>query len=793
MTSNIINTPENIISTLSNESEQINLNHSQNSDIAIYECDPNGMIIFANDAFYELMNINKNINISNYHAFEFIDISSFIEIPELEEKQLLNKNINIDLKALTINLKSFWVNANIEPKINSKNEVISTTISFKKLDRQVQTSFDKTNLNSNIPSVQNDNNFVIILDNNHIIKFISDNYKQIININYEVDRRVNLLKYVHPEDRNIVEKEYNSLLNDPTKLSIFRFRYLIDDKNYIWLESISTNHLDNPTINGILLNIRNISKKLGVEEFNAKYSDNIRLLVKNTNHLLILINLEGKIIFSEGKIFNFFGNVEPKNFHNMNIFNIPELDESIKNDILSAINEKEIRAVVTTHGYSFDVTFSPYYNSENQLSGVIIIASDISQIIKIVEEKEKLIELLQISRQAVISESEKLLETNEKLLNSEEDLRKNNSEKDKFFSIISHDLRSPLSGILGLINSIVEDFDNYSPIEIKESLKNLKGVSENLYKLLDDLLTWSRIQRGVMVINPDYISLKIITSNVFEILNTNAVQKNIELSVEHKDPNLTVFTDFNMSNTSLRNLVSNAIKFTPNGGKIHIITEQLDENFAKISVKDTGIGMEQSVVDNLFNVGESRTTPGTNNEAGSGLGLILCKEMIEQIGGDITVTSELGKGTTFAFTIPLIELNSNLLKIKENRILNSEEKVEEIKAKKLESTYKEKCITDKEYNPSKALLEALPDIIPDIESKFLPIRNNLLETFYISDIITFASSLKKYGEEFKLPCMEDYALALFDKCVKMDISQINEILIQFDFVINRLKGFIGMA
>jgi PAS domain S-box-containing protein len=243
------------------------------------------------------------------------------------------------------------------------------------------------------------------------------------------------------------------------------------------------------------------------------------------------------------------------------------------------------------------------------------------------------------------------------LKNVEEELRKAKEQleeevqtKDKFFSIISHDLRSPFTALLGYSRMLVEDYDSFSEEEVKEAIRALNQTSENIFYLLDGLLTWSRAQRGKLEFNPAMINLNEVVNNLFELLFPVADQKGVTLLSE-VIPNTMVFADYDLLQGILRNLISNAIKFTGDGGTITVKHKPLPDADA-ISIVDTGVGMTEKDVDKLFRIDVHHSTPGTNNEPGTGLGLVLVKELVEKHGGKISVSSVLGKGSIFEFTLP---------------------------------------------------------------------------------------------------------------------------------------------
>ena len=232
-----------------------------------------------------------------------------------------------------------------------------------------------------------------------------------------------------------------------------------------------------------------------------------------------------------------------------------------------------------------------------------------------------------------------------------EQLQKINAEKDKFFSIIAHDLRSPFNGFLGLTKMMVEELPELTTDQIQKFAVSLQKSATNLYRLLENLLEWSQLQKGEVRFNPELIPLGLVVDESIVIIQLPAKNKHIEISVDIPD-SLVAFADNYMLQAVMRNLVSNAVKFTTKGGKVCISAKTIDDNRIEISIEDTGIGMNQILVENLFRIDVQSGRKGTEGEPSSGLGLLLCKEFIEKNGGKIWVESKVGKGSTFYFTLP---------------------------------------------------------------------------------------------------------------------------------------------
>ncbi|MEN8119942.1 MAG: hybrid sensor histidine kinase/response regulator [Bacteroidota bacterium] len=249
-----------------------------------------------------------------------------------------------------------------------------------------------------------------------------------------------------------------------------------------------------------------------------------------------------------------------------------------------------------------------------------------------------------------------LKRSNDALKNTEQELRIANTAKDKFFSIIAHDLKSPFNALFGFSELLYENFDEYDTEEQKEFISHVHQGLKNTYKLLEDLLLWSRAQSGTIDFNPEKLNLFMLILETMGLLGQAASEKSIDLKNEIAE-NVIVEADKNMLATILRNLISNAIKFTPKNGAITInarlmIIEKA-QSYAEISIKDNGVGIAKEKLSQLFEISKNVSTKGTENEDGTGLGLMLCKELIEKHTGKIWVKSEVGIGSEFIFSLPL--------------------------------------------------------------------------------------------------------------------------------------------
>ena len=247
-------------------------------------------------------------------------------------------------------------------------------------------------------------------------------------------------------------------------------------------------------------------------------------------------------------------------------------------------------------------------------------------------------------------QQQELQESYNKLIYYSDELKESNSTKDKLFSIIAHDLRGPLSSVLGITDVLTEDIELMSLPEIKHALKALNKETALSYEFLSNLLDWSTMQLHKFEPKKTEVNMNQLTTNTIELLKNISNHKNITV-INGVKYDIIANADLSMMRSVIKNLLVNSIKFTRKEGKVSI-TATRENKMIVLLIKDTGIGMTHSQVQDLFKPDNKQTTPGTENEKGTGLGLQICKEFIELNGGKIWVESEFGKGSSFYFSVP---------------------------------------------------------------------------------------------------------------------------------------------
>ena len=234
-----------------------------------------------------------------------------------------------------------------------------------------------------------------------------------------------------------------------------------------------------------------------------------------------------------------------------------------------------------------------------------------------------------------------------------------NADKDRFISILAHDLRGPFNSILGFLDLLCENIHEYDIAKIEKNVNIINDSAQRVHNLLEAILMWTRAESGRLLYKPQVVNLKTTANDILEILKPSANKKSITLNCLVEEE-LTVVADPEMLKTVLRNLLSNAIKFTHKEGRVSINALQTESNIV-ITVSDNGIGIAPDIQSMLFDISQVHTTSGTANESGTGLGLLLCKNLVAKHDGIIWVESEEGKGSEFKFTLPIIKDPSSQL------------------------------------------------------------------------------------------------------------------------------------
>lgn len=376
--------------------------------------------------------------------------------------------------------------------------------------------------------------------------------------------------------------------------------------------------------------INNVTKRIETEKSLLESEIKYRILTDSSNDLIMRFDKEYRHLYANPATMLYF-NMPPEVFigKTHEELGFPEADYTywdakIEEVFITGKQQKEVVSINDGKTHT-DWSLIPEFDKEGNVISVLSYTRDVTDIINIQQALEK----------------------------SEKNLKLINAEKDKFFSIIAHDLRSPFNGFLGLTDLLMNDLSSMEAEEIESFASNMNKSAYHLFSLLENLLEWSQMQNRLIKFNPTTVNLNDEISFILNTMEESFKGKDIKSSknILHET---TVLADKHMLNTVFRNLISNAFKFTPKGGKIEIASIVGTENNIEIAIKDSGIGMSEKIIQNLFSLSGKINRKGTDDEDSSGLGLLLVKDYLDKHNGKINVYSQEGVGSTFTISLPLL-------------------------------------------------------------------------------------------------------------------------------------------
>ncbi|MFA6894178.1 MAG: PAS domain S-box protein [Bacteroidales bacterium] len=527
-----------------------------------------------------------------------------------------------------------WHTSSASPLIDNSGKVvgyygIARDISERRsADEALRKSEEKYRL-----LVENSHDIIFISNLEGVISFVSNAWTALLG--HSVDQVVgkSFLSFVHPDDVEKCMAVLKKVIETGQRREELEYRVKHIDGTWRWHTANSSPMKDE---SGSLVGFYGIAhdntERKRVEENLQKSEELYRSILNASPDNITITDLEGRIKMISPMGLKMAGRTNKEEIlgHMVTDFMVPEdRDRAMSNIKLMqkglSLEIDEYTAILPDGNFiSFEANGELIRNKEGQPTGIVLIIRDITK--------------------------RKHAEDEIKLKN--EELQKSNAEKDKFFSIIAHDLRGPFTIFLGFTDLLVEEIHSMLPEDIQELAVSMKKSAVSLYGLLGNLLEWSRMQRGLTIFEPKSFLLKSKIKESIQFAQESADKK--EIIIKYNVPeDLEVFADENMLGSTIRNLTSNAVKFTKRGGEITISSKLVNGNFVEISVIDNGIGMSKGLLDKLFNLNENVSRSGTDGELSTGLGLLLCKDFIKKNGGQIWVESELEKGSSFNFTIPL--------------------------------------------------------------------------------------------------------------------------------------------
>ncbi len=604
---------------------------------------------------FQMVNIgNKSedivINYFNKSIIDLIGVGNDVAVEELL-KSLIIAETNLISNQLIENIDTVCV-----PKLLNNNLLIFTF--FKKESNYFSLTIESLINNSFIRAIIEDNQSIAVINKNLMLESVVCSLKFDSSILPQL-----LIERIHPKDKGVFELVIDSIENS-TKNSI-DVRFLDFDNNYKW-KRLFFRKIDSfgSDKNYYILIVKDIEYINNLENELMLIKQRFERILQVTRTLLWEVNSDGIFTYVSPNSELIWGLKPESIIGKLGFYDIHPYNETIEPKLIVLDNLK-VKENELAFEYSYimnesknlwlfcfssidydDDNFARYYgwdiditDRKTAIDSVKLFSDELNNAITDLRIVQEHLEEQMFYQNNLIDE----------ISSTKEELEKSNIEKDKFFSIIAHDLRSPFSGFLGLTKMLDESIDFLETDELKELAKMLKDSASITYALLENLLEWSRIQRNVINFEPSETNLFFLISNVVQLQKANLDKKDISVNL-NVDSSLVINVDQNMINTVLRNLLSNAVKFTPHNGVIHIIAID-EEFFVKMQIKDSGIGMPDKIKENLFNIGAKTSREGTDGESSSGLGLLLCKEYVEKHSGEIWVESEENKGSTFIFTL----------------------------------------------------------------------------------------------------------------------------------------------
>ena len=473
-------------------------------------------------------------------------------------------------------------------------------------------------------------------DKNGFLNYVNNQYCQVYGVTHEELLGSCFYDMVPSEDREFVIQNVKKLTPEHP-INEYEHRVVLSNGSIRWQRWI-----DRALINteGEIVEYQSVGMDFTqlkeTESALLESKNKLQSIVHNTVVGIGVVNPDGRYVLVNSRFLDMMGfESEEEVYHltNMDITHPDSMDVSgqyLKKLVAGEINEYNIeKKYIRKDGSVFwgELYASPMSRENGKVTEIVGIITDINQ------KKQYEIQLKENERK----------------------LKELNTTKDKLFSIIAHDVKNPFNAILGFSALLKNNLDSYSKEEIRGYVNHILAGSENVYKLLDDLLIWAKTQLGQIQVNKIHFNVHGLVENAFESFSVHANTKNVAL-VNEVPKNLVLFADYEMLRFVIRNLVHNGIKFSYDPGKVKCSAFRIREDgkpFLELLIKDSGIGIRPEKLAILFNVGEFMATSGTSEEKGSGLGLHLTYDLIEKSGGSIDVKSEVGHGTEFLIRLPM--------------------------------------------------------------------------------------------------------------------------------------------
>lgn len=584
-----------------------------------------GKITYCSPGIESVIGYKKEPFISGEILFDNLIHPADLEFANNEYKKVQNRKIvqSCQFRMIRKDTSIAYVDVSSQPVYNADNEYLGFRTSIKDITQKKINELkllESESLLNTTQKLAKMGGWVYNIQSQEGI--ITDNIKDIYG--KELDKIEDGLDSYHPEDQALVWNAFSEAIEKKKPFDL-KVRLINENGTLIHVRTIGQPIVENGKVVKIFGNLMDITQQVKAEQALKKNQEKLQTILKTIPDIIFHLNREGKFIgfYQE--------NSTNKLFINPALFLDKPLSEIFEKELADRMLEKihiALEKGTSELEYQLPMGKIKYFESKfSRLNQDEVIAS-----VRDITERKK---------------------TEQTLIENDLQLREHNATKDKIFSVIAHDLRGPFTNILGLSELLIENGKNLSSGESEEYLELINSTAKHTLSLLDNLLNWATAKSDRQSNYPEKLNLSSIIRNIAQKLKSPAKNKNIKL-IQNQVKNIIVFADENMLKVILRNLIYNAIKFTKPGGSINIYTYS-KPNQAEISIIDTGIGIKEESKEKLFSLDTNKTTLGTSEEKGSGLGLILCKEFVEKLGGEIWVESIVGKGSNFTFTIPLYE------------------------------------------------------------------------------------------------------------------------------------------
>lgn len=600
----------------------------ENANDGIYIRDKDGTIEFVNDKLCGILGYKRE-ELTGKRSWDFIHPDDFDRVQNKVDLNNLDDNFWQEGRVITKAGDVKCLDINTVPFVSSKGEkkvfgICRDITNKKETEEALKSSEENYKL-----LIEEQGEGIGITDANEVIRFANPAAERIFGVGKGGLVNKSLEEFTSPEEFIRLKKE--TQLRKKGKKSSYETEIICANGKRKTLHLTATPKYDiNGNFEGTFGIFRDITSEKKIEEALKISEERFKRFTE--------ITYEGIIIHKAGKILDVNPSV-------LKLFGYGE-EEVLNKDIFDFILPKYHQVIKERLAEDY---YGIYEFEAIKKDGTVFPVEVNVRSVTIEDETYRVVSLNDITRRKKAEEA---------LKESEKALKEANITKDKFFSILAHDLRSPVSNLMQFSKLLEENFEELSVTEIKDYLRFISNLSGNTYNLLENLLTWSRIQLNKMSFDPVEFNLKGVVESVLQIFREAISSKNLTINLEVNNT-LKPYANEKSIEVVIRNLISNAVKFTSTGGEIDIAAKVTDKemknaNLIEFSVTDSGVGISEKHLKDLFSIDSVYSTEGTEKEKGTGLGLILCKEFVEKNGGTLSVESQAGKGSTFSFTIPCL-------------------------------------------------------------------------------------------------------------------------------------------